>query len=143
KACFDKLQNEAKVLRRCLDFCSDVDAYVESKISNIENHAEGDDTIQLMVSTDGRPLIGKNHGIGKRQKQAGGHFGEVSLQQVSGDFKSIALHQNGHVENDTKHSGPYKQDRMAKQSEPVEKSSKAGPNEVRKRTENRARDQDS
>ncbi|KAH7304102.1 hypothetical protein B0I35DRAFT_363814 [Stachybotrys elegans] len=103
QASFTKLQDEAKTLRRCLAFCSDVDAYVESKISNIENHAEGDDTIQFMVSTDGRPLNGKNHGTGNRQKQAGGHFGEISLQQVSRDFKSIAIHQNSYVDHDNKH----------------------------------------
>ncbi|RYO78680.1 hypothetical protein DL764_010097 [Monosporascus ibericus] len=103
QASFNKLQNEAKTLRRCLAFCSDVDAYVEAQISNIENHAEGHDTIQFMVSTDGRPINGKNHGIGKRQKQAGGHFGDTSLQQVSQDFKSIALYQSGHKE-DANHS---------------------------------------
>jgi hypothetical protein len=106
KVAFDKLQKEVQTLRRSLEFLSDVDAYMEIKISNIENHAEGDDTIQLMVSTDGRPLIGKNRGVGKRQKQAGGHFGDASLQQVSGDFKSIALHQGGHAENDAKFIEP-------------------------------------
>ncbi|KAH7308417.1 hypothetical protein B0I35DRAFT_491469 [Stachybotrys elegans] len=102
QAAVNKLQNEAKTLRRCLAFCSDVDAYVEAQISNIENHAEGDDTIQFMVSTDGRPINGKNYGTGKRQKQAGGHFGEISLQQVSRDFKSIAIHQSGYMEHDNK-----------------------------------------
>jgi hypothetical protein len=68
---------------------------VEAQISSIENHAEGDDTIQFMVSTDGRPINGKTHGVGDRQKQAGGHFGDTSLQQLSQDFKSIALHQSG------------------------------------------------
>ncbi|KAM0544563.1 hypothetical protein ACHAPJ_011780 [Fusarium lateritium] len=104
QASFDKLQNDAKALRRCLAFCSDVDTYVESQISNIENHAEGDDTIQFMVSTDGKPLNGKNHGKGQRQKQAGGHLDNKSLQQMSQDFKSIALYQTGRTERDLERS---------------------------------------
>lgn len=93
QASLDTLRSEAKTLRRCLEFCSDVDAYLESQMSNIENHVEGDDTIQLMVSTNGKPLKGKNRGIGQRLKQAGGHLDDASLQQVSKDFKSTALHQ--------------------------------------------------
>jgi hypothetical protein len=95
---FDKLQNEANTVWHCLAFCSDVDTYVESHISNIENHAEGDDT------TNNKPINGKNRGIGKRQKQAGGHFGEASLQQMSQDFKSTAIHQSGHVEQEKQRS---------------------------------------
>lgn len=102
QASLDKLQHEAKTLRRGLEFCSDVDAYLESQISNIENHAEGNDTIQFMVSTDGRPINGSNHGNGDRLKQAGGHFGDASLQQVSQDFTSIALHQASSKEHGTK-----------------------------------------
>lgn len=101
QASFDKLQNKAKMLQRCLVFFSDVDAYMESQISNIENHVEGDDIIQFLVLTDGKRINGKNRGIGKRQKQAGGHFREASLQQMSQDLKSIALHQSGHAKHDT------------------------------------------
>ncbi|KAG4279579.1 hypothetical protein FPRO04_13583 [Fusarium proliferatum] len=85
----------SEALRHSLNLCSNIDTYLEEKISNIENHAEGDDTIQFMVSTDGKPLHGKNHGIGSRLKQAGGHFKEQSLQQISQDFTTISLHQTG------------------------------------------------
>ncbi|KAM0270433.1 hypothetical protein ACHAQH_009443, partial [Verticillium albo-atrum] len=94
RALLDTLNSEANTLRRCLEFCSDVDTVLESQISNIENHAEGDDTIQFMVSTNGKPLNGRNGGIGQGLKQAGGQFGETSLQQLSQDFKTIALHQS-------------------------------------------------
>lgn len=104
QASLDKLQTEAKTLRQCLEFCSDIDGYLESQMSNIENHAEGDDTIQLMVSTNGKPLTGKNRGIGQRLKQAGGLFGDASLQQVSTDFKNIALHHTGLEGRNTKRS---------------------------------------
>lgn len=94
----DGLRAEASTVKRSLEFCSGVDAHLESQISNIENHAEGDDTIQLMVSTNGKPVNGKNHGLGKRIKQAGGHFGEGTFQQLSEDFKSISIHQTGNKE---------------------------------------------
>ncbi|RKK08382.1 hypothetical protein BFJ68_g16683 [Fusarium oxysporum] len=95
KLLLDNLNDEAEALRHSLNLCSNIDTYLEEKISNIENHAEGDDTIQFMVSTDGKPLNGKNHGIGSRLKQAGGHFKEESLQQISQDFTAISLHQTG------------------------------------------------
>ncbi|CAJ0545146.1 Ff.00g086190.m01.CDS01 [Fusarium sp. VM40] len=95
KVLLDNLNEEADVLRHSLNLFSNINTYLEEKISNIENHAEGDDTIQFMVSTDGKPLNGKNHGIGLRLKQAGGHFKEQSLQQISQDFTTISLHQTG------------------------------------------------
>ncbi|KAF5542796.1 pathogenicity CRX2 [Fusarium mexicanum] len=95
KLLLDNLNDEAEALRHSLDLFSNIDTYLEKKISNIENHAEGDDTIQFMVSTDGKPLNGKNHGVGSRLKQAGGHFKEQSLQQISQDFTTISLHQTG------------------------------------------------
>ncbi|KAF4447926.1 putative pathogenicity protein CRX2 [Fusarium austroafricanum] len=95
KLLLDSLNAEADALRHSLNFCSNVETYLKENISNIENHAEGDDTIQFMVSTDGKPLNGKNHGIGSRLKQAGGHFQEQSLQQISQDFTTISLHQTG------------------------------------------------
>ncbi|TLS20688.1 uncharacterized protein PpBr36_11030 [Pyricularia pennisetigena] len=91
----DNLQTQARTLKQCLNFCSNVDAALELRVSNIENVAKGDDTIQFMVSTDGKPINGKNQGDGMRLKQAGGHFSEKSLQQLSGDFKAISLHQTG------------------------------------------------
>lgn len=110
QASFDKLQNKAKMLQRCLAFCSDVDACMESQSSNIENHVEGDDIIQFLVSIDGKRINGRNRGIGKRQKQAGGHSGEASLQQTSQDFKRIALHQSGHTKHDTQSSASISAD---------------------------------
>ncbi|EGY18601.1 uncharacterized protein VDAG_09127 [Verticillium dahliae VdLs.17] len=106
RALLDRLYSEANTLRHCLGFCSDVDTVLESQISNIENHAEGDDTIQFMVSTNGKPLNGTNRGIGQTLKQAGEQFGETSLQQLSQDFKSIALHQSGVGRRSNKPTAP-------------------------------------
>lgn len=91
KALVEKLHGEANALRHGLRFFSDVDSYLEEQISNIENHAEGDDAIQIMVSTDGKPIKGKNHGLGDRLKQAGGHYDNDSLRQISQDFTKISL----------------------------------------------------
>jgi hypothetical protein len=93
KVLLDNLQNEAETLRHGLRFFSNVDSYLEEQMSNIENHAEGNDTIQLMVSTDGKPIKGKNSGFGDRLKQAGGHYDNLSLQQVSQDFTTISIRQ--------------------------------------------------
>jgi len=93
KAASEKLQTEARTIRNCLDFFSDVDEVLESRMSNIENHADGDDIIQFMVSTDGNLLQGKNRGSGKRLKQAGGHLSNDSFQQMSQDFKEISIHE--------------------------------------------------
>ncbi|KAF3357050.1 hypothetical protein VdG1_00201 [Verticillium dahliae VDG1] len=91
----DDLERQANTLRQCLGLCSNVDSVLESQVSNIENNAEGDDTIQFMVSTDGKTINGKNRAVGKRLKQACGHFGEDSLQQVSQDFKAVSIHYAG------------------------------------------------
>ncbi|KXJ87491.1 hypothetical protein Micbo1qcDRAFT_236373 [Microdochium bolleyi] len=93
EAASERLQTEARTLRNCLDFCSNVDEVLESQMSNIENYADGDDIIQYMVSTDGKPLLGKNKGSGKRLKQAGGHLSDGSFQQMSQDFKEISIHE--------------------------------------------------
>lgn len=66
--------------------------YLEEKISNIENYPEGDNTIQFMVSTDRRPINGKNRGIGLRLKQADSYLDDILLQHISQDLEAISLH---------------------------------------------------
>ncbi|KAF4964632.1 hypothetical protein FSARC_7474 [Fusarium sarcochroum] len=95
KVLLDNLNEEADILGRSLNLLSNIDTYLEEKISNIEKHSEGDDTIQFMVSTDDKPLHGRNHGVGLRLKQASGHFKEQSLQQIPQDFATVHLHQTG------------------------------------------------
>ncbi|KAF4435395.1 putative pathogenicity protein CRX2 [Fusarium austroafricanum] len=116
KILLDNLNDEAEALRHSLNLFSNIDTYLEEKISNIENHAEGDDTIQFMVSTDGKPLNGKNHGVGSRLKQAGGHFKEQSLQQISQDFTTISLHQTGGKKPSRNASSPAAQSETTTES---------------------------
>ncbi|GKU14516.1 unnamed protein product [Fusarium langsethiae] len=116
KILLDNLNDEAEALRHSLNLCSNIDTYLEEKISNIVNHAEGDDTIQFMVSTDGKPLNGKNHGVGSRLKQAGGHFKEQYLQQISQDFTTISLHQTGGKKPSRNASSPAAQSETTTES---------------------------
>lgn len=112
KLLLEGLQNEADNLQNCLKFCSNVDSYLEEQISNIENDAEGDDTIQFMVSTNGKPLNGKNKGKGDRLKQAGGNWDSPTLQQVSKDFTTISIHHKN-IKKSTKEDPPAAAPRAA------------------------------
>lgn len=56
-------------------------------MSTIENYAEGD-AVQIMVSTNGKPLYGKNQGWGWRTRQLGGYISDASLMQISRDLSS-------------------------------------------------------
>lgn len=58
-------------------------------MSTIENYAEGD-AVQIMVSTNGKILRGKNRGLGWRTRQVGGYLSDASLRQLSRDM----LHSN-------------------------------------------------
>jgi hypothetical protein len=71
----------------------DVASYLTEQMSDIENHAKGNDIIQLMVSVDGKSMKGKNYGEGDRLNQAGGHYDSRSLQLVSQNFTQISTHQ--------------------------------------------------
>lgn len=54
-------------------------------MSTIENSAEGD-AIQIMVSTNGKIICGKNRGSGWRTRQVGGYMSDTSLQRLSQDI---------------------------------------------------------
>lgn len=45
-----------------------------------------------MVSTDRRPVNGKNRGIGLRLKQAASYLDDILLQHISQDFKAISFY---------------------------------------------------
>jgi hypothetical protein len=57
-------------------------------MTTIENYATGD-AMQVMVSTNGKTLYGKNRGLGSRTRQIGGHLSDASLQQLSRDMSFI------------------------------------------------------
>lgn len=51
-------------------------------MSRIENYSKGD-AVQIMVSTNGKLIDGKNHGLGWRTRQLGGYLSDNSLQQLT------------------------------------------------------------
>lgn len=61
------------------------ETHLKETISNIENYATGN-AFQVMVSTDGRVLHGKNRALGELTNQIGGHIGENALLQISRDM---------------------------------------------------------
>lgn len=51
-------------------------------ITKVENYSKGD-AIQIMVSTNGKPINGKNQGLGWRTRQLGGYMSDSSLQHLA------------------------------------------------------------
>lgn len=57
-------------------------AKIAGGMSRIENYSKGD-AIQIMVSTNGKLINGKNEGLGWRTRQLGGYLSDNSLQQLA------------------------------------------------------------
>lgn len=85
-----RLKEEWETARQCVDICSKANNHLRENISNIENEGTGD-TLQFMVSTDGKVIHGKNRGLGWRNRQVGGHLSDTSVQQISQDMRSIYI----------------------------------------------------
>jgi hypothetical protein len=83
-----RLRDEWETARQCLDICSRADSHLKENISIIENHGNGD-SLQFMVSADGKVLHGKNRGLGWRNTQVGGYMSNESIQQLSRDLAAI------------------------------------------------------
>jgi hypothetical protein len=82
-----RLREEWTTARQCLDICSSAESHVKQNISIIDNYARGDDTVQFLVSTNGKTIHGKNRGFGIMTRQVGGHLSDASLQQMSRDVR--------------------------------------------------------
>jgi hypothetical protein len=91
-----RLRDEWDTARQCMDICSKADTRLRENVSTIENYATGD-SVQFMVSTDGKTIHGKNRGLGWRNRQVGGHLSDVSVQQLSRDMISMNIR---HVESE-------------------------------------------
>lgn len=84
-----RLRDEWETARQCLDICSRADSHLKENVSVIENHGTGD-SLQFMVSANGKVLHGKNRGLGWRSRQVGGYMSDESIQQLSRDL--VAIH---------------------------------------------------
>lgn len=83
-----RLRDEWETARQCLDICSRADRHLKENVSVIENHGTGD-SLQFMVSANGKVLHGKNQGLGWRNTQVGGYMSNESIQQLSRDLATI------------------------------------------------------
>lgn len=83
-----RLRDEWETARQCLDICSRADSHLKENVSVIENHGNGD-SLQFMVSANGKVLHGKNRGLGWRNTQVGGYMSNQSIQQLSRDLAAI------------------------------------------------------
>jgi hypothetical protein len=88
------LREEWKTARQCRDICSKADQHLKENISIIDNHATGDDTVQILVSNSTKTIHGKNRGYGVQIKQLGGHLSDQSIQKVSADFAAMSIRQS-------------------------------------------------
>jgi hypothetical protein len=91
-----RLRDEWETARQCLDICSRADSHLKENVSVIENHGTGD-SLQFMVSANGKVLQGKNRGLGWRNRQVGGYMSNESIQQLSRDLVAI---NTGHLRGD-------------------------------------------
>ena len=86
-----RLREEWNTARQCRDICFQADQHLKDNISVIDNHATGDESVQLLVSNSQKTIHGKNRGYGDRIKQLGGHLSDESIQKVFGDFLQMTV----------------------------------------------------
>ena len=119
-----RLREEWETARQSLDIYSKADNHLKQNISIIENYATGDETIQFLVSTNGKTIHGKNRGFGSKQRQLGGHLSDLSLQQISRDISHMSSHSMGE-------NSPSPRDNTA--STPADVVEKASSSDFRER----------
>lgn len=86
----ERLRDEWRTARQCIDVCAKASVHLKERKSTIDNYATGD-AFQVMVSTDGTIIEGRNRGLGRISHQVGGHLSDASLQRISADMFSISL----------------------------------------------------
>jgi hypothetical protein len=89
-----RLRQEWDTARQCIDICSKANTHLAENVTTVDNYGTGDN-IQLVVSTDGKVVHGKNRGHGWRNRQAGGHMNDTSLQELLKSFSSTNFQNMG------------------------------------------------
>ncbi|KAL3432845.1 hypothetical protein BDV09DRAFT_205726 [Aspergillus tetrazonus] len=107
-----RLRDEWETTRQCIDICSKADNHFKETITTVDNYATGD-AVQFMVSTDGQVIHGRNHGLGWRSRQVGGHLNDTSLQQLSRDFTTINIHHTSNTDSSSPKNTPATADNTA------------------------------
>ena len=108
-----RLQEEWETARQGVIFCSQAEDYLKENVSVIENDATGD-AIQLMVSTTGKPVHGKNKGYGWRTRQVGGLFNaDETVVQLSRDMARVNIDTAGNDSESSRSKPPSQPTRAA------------------------------
>ncbi|KAH8658388.1 hypothetical protein BX600DRAFT_65483 [Xylariales sp. PMI_506] len=81
-----RLRDEWETALQCRNVYAKADSYLKDHRSVIENYASGDDSVQIMVSTNNKTLRGQNRGFGARLTQVGGHMNDLSFQAFAQNF---------------------------------------------------------
>jgi hypothetical protein len=89
-----RLQDEMEAIRQCMAICSKADTHMNENITIIDNYGLGD-SVQFLVSNEGKTIHGTNRGLGWRNRQVGGHLNDMSIQQLSRDMTSINIRTTG------------------------------------------------
>ncbi|KFX99559.1 hypothetical protein O988_03794 [Pseudogymnoascus sp. VKM F-3808] len=95
-----RIWDELETTFKRKEMFSKAESRLNENISVIENHGNWD-ARQIMVSTDGKTLHGKNTGLGWRSFQVGGSMSEAALQDV---VRSMSSLRDRRPENDDPHS---------------------------------------
>jgi hypothetical protein len=90
-----RLREEWTTARKCRDICFQANQHLKENISVIDNHATGNEAVQLLVSNSQKTIHGKNRGYGDQIRQLGGHLSDQSIQKISGDFLQMTIQRPG------------------------------------------------
>jgi hypothetical protein len=79
------LREEWITARQCRDICLQADQHLKENIKVIDNHVEGNESVQLLVSNSQTTAYGKNRGYGDQTKIFG-YISDHAIRKVTGDF---------------------------------------------------------
>lgn len=85
-----RLRDEWESTCRSMEVLRKAGRRLEDTVSKIENRAKGN-AIQVMVSTEGKPIHGINQGDGNWTRQVGGLMSDATVQNIMRSLVSITV----------------------------------------------------
>lgn len=85
------LREEWETARRCRDICLQANQQLKEDMGAINHHAQGNETVQLVVPDSQTPAYGKNRGYGHQGKILGGYLNDQSVLKVVGDYLRMSF----------------------------------------------------
>jgi hypothetical protein len=86
-----RLREDWTTTRECRDICLQANQHLQENIKAMDNHAEGDETVQFLVSNSHTAAHGKNHGYGDEITRIGGPISDPSIRKVAGDYLQTVI----------------------------------------------------